>query len=1339
MARLGKLDEFDEKDQNFESYLERFEHFVTANDIREEKKLAVFLSVIGPRTYEVLKSLVVPAVPGDKSFEEVTVLLKKHYSPQCSVIAERCKFNKRAQEEQESVEDFIVALKQLARKCDFGQFLQDALRDRIVAGIRREETQLALFAEEDLTFEKACKIAQDREQAARQTALLHAEGKEAAFYAMAIRGKGSEKKSKLRKLKEAKRVCERCGKAHAASVCWYKNVQCHSCSQIGHLQKMCPSNRRELKTANVVDCADSDSELDVYHVINTVRSGYEVQLNVEGQDLCMQIDTGAAVTLIPESVRLNAFPHVKCEPSRVTLKTYTGEPVPVKGQCNVSVTVGKQSLRLPAIIVKDNGKQLPLLMGRSWLEGLGLDWKSVFAINVSDSHKVEAVKKKFPGVFSKQPGKVKNYQARIVLSQNCTAIFGKARNVPFALRDKVEGELERLEKSGVIRPVNRSDWATPVVVIQKKDGSLRLCGDYKVTINPVLKTDHYPLPRPEDLFSAIAGGRVFCVLDLSAAYQQIPLTAESRPLLTINTHRGLFEFQRLPFGVASAPAIFQSFMDEVLKGIPHVGCYIDDVIVSGKDLADCQKTLELVLQRLSDYNVTLKEEKCRFFQSTVTYLGHTVCAEGIYPTEEKIKAITEAPEPTCQTELKAYLGMLTFYAKFLSNLACVAEPLYRLLRKGERWSWTRECSEAFASTKLLLVKSNVLTFYDVAKPMAMTCDASSYGLGAVIFHETAEGHERPVAFASRTLTAAEKNYAQCEREALALMFGLRKFHRYLYGREFTLYTDHQPLLGILGHDKPVPALAAARMQRWAITLAAYQYKLKYRKGRNVEVADALSRLPRPIVAADEPSECLLLFDSMPLKADDVARATRRDPTLSRVTHFILNGWPSECSEAFRPFYSRRDELSVEQECITWGSRVIIPDKLQLQVLQLLHEDHPGSSRMKALARSFVWWPGLDLSVESYVRQCQVCQAVQKAASPVPLQPWNYPTRPWQRVHVDYAVKGSQAFLVLVDAFSKWIEVSPMSSTTANKTIEKLRSMFAAYGLPEVLVSDNGPQFISEEFAAFLSVNGVRHVKTPPYHAASNGAAERLVQTTKQALSKHVLQDKASHHKHSFRERLDSYLMSYRTTPHSTTRQTPAELFLKRQPRVKLSLLKPDFELSMREQQQRTKVQKDMSRGVPRCFAVGDAVWVKTVRGETVSWEDGIVTQVISPVTYLVKVSQAVRFTHSDHIRARHGSQDSSSYPQAQPAPTASVDTTPPTVPMACGPVAGSPLVNPHAIDSATSLLPATASPTAGAAASGSPDQPSADDAPPAVELPTLRRSARVRHAPNRYQSSDFRK
>ncbi|XP_075534294.1 uncharacterized protein LOC142568081 [Dermacentor variabilis] len=212
MARLGKLDEYDEKDQNFQSYLERFEHFITANNIREEKKLAVFFSVIGPRMHEVLRSLVVPAVPGDKSFEEVTVLLKKHCSPSCSVITERCKFNRQAQEEQENVEDFIAALKHLARKCDFSLFQQDVQRDRLVAGIRHEETQLALFAEENLTFQKACKIALDWEQAARQTALLRAEGEEAVLHAMAIRGQRTEKKWKLWKFKDVKRVGERCDK-----------------------------------------------------------------------------------------------------------------------------------------------------------------------------------------------------------------------------------------------------------------------------------------------------------------------------------------------------------------------------------------------------------------------------------------------------------------------------------------------------------------------------------------------------------------------------------------------------------------------------------------------------------------------------------------------------------------------------------------------------------------------------------------------------------------------------------------------------------------------------------------------------------------------------------------------------------------------------------------------------------------------------------------------------------------------------------------------------------------------------------------------------------------------
>lgn len=1335
MSRLGKIAEFDPKLQNFESYLERFELFVQANDIKEEKKLPVFLTVIGAEAYEVLKNIVVPASPSETTYVEAKRLLKEHYSPRSSVIAERCRFNKRTQHEGESVENFIVELKHLARKCNYGDFLQDALRDRLVAGVRNEEIQRALFAEEKLTFESACKIALDREMAAREAALMKGRDKDESLNAIRSHSKKLTKKAQMSPVPKKER-CERCGRGHSSSVCWYKNFVCRNCSKVGHLEKMCTA--AQSKRTNAVECSDEDSEHEVYYFVNMTHSSFDVNIQVEGKPLNMLIDTGAAVSVVPEHVYDSHFAHITCQPTRVKLRTYTGEQMVLKGQCEVSVVYKDQNMMLPVVVVKDNGRKLPALLGRNWLERLKLDWGEVGQVTAED--RVVSLQKRYPAVFSQTLGTVKNFDAKIALNANAVPVFCRARSVPFALKEKVEKQLHDMVETGMLRQVPHSDWATPLVVVPKKDGSLRLCGDYKVTINPVLKTDHYPLPRPEDLYSTIAGGKVFCVLDLSAAYQQVPLNPESRPLLTVNTSMGLFQFQRLPYGVASAPAIFQSMMDEVLKDIPHVGCYIDDVIVAGSDTVTCQKTLERVLERLREYNITLNADKCRFFQESVTYLGHTVTAEGIYPTEAKIRAIVDAPEPTNVTELKAYLGMLNFYSKFLRNCATVAEPLYQLLKKDKKWSWTKECSDAFADTKKLLVSSKVLTFYDVDKPIGVLCDASSYGLGAVIFHETADGEERPIAFASRTLSAAEKKYAQCEREALALIFGLKKFHRYLYGRNFTIYTDHQPLLGILGEEKPTPALAAARMQRWAMTFAAYRYRLKYRKGKNMDVADALSRLPQVVQAEEESAECLSVFQCLPLRADEIAKASRRCLTLSRVADFTLNGWPSCCSEELKAYYVRRDELSLEQGCVTWGVRVAIPEVLRYRVLDLLHDEHPGASRMKMLARSFVWWPGIDKAIEEYVKKCTICQAVQPAAQPVPLHPWSYPTRCWSRVHVDFAQTSANVFLVLVDSFSKWVEVWPMSSTSTAKTIERLRSAFAAYGFPETLVSDNGPQFTAAEFADFMATNGVRHIRTPPYHAASNGAAERTVQTVKRALIRQVLESKSSGARDSFQECIDSFLMAYRNTPSSVTGKTPAELFLKRQPRTKLSLLKPDFSRAMLTKQQELKEQRDRRRGSERLFDVGDQVFVKTVRGECASWEEGVVHQVVSAVTYVVKVREQLRFTHADHLRSRHADPAARLEPMSrlenpvtQHSDMAAESTS--SVPANAAPT--------HPVQQAKRHIPPLnidcPTPSTASTPLTSTSQPEALLAAPPAERQPLRRSTRTRNPPDRFKHEDFAK
>ncbi|XP_064466996.1 uncharacterized protein K02A2.6-like [Ornithodoros turicata] len=253
------------------------------------------------------------------------------------------------------------------------------------------------------------------------------------------------------------------------------------------------------------------------------------------------------------------------------------------------------------IVVRNRGKKLPVLMGRNWLEKLRLDWSLVG--QVTADYRVEEMRKKFPDVFDSSPGLIKEFQAKIIVKDGSTPVFCKARSIPFAVRNAVAEQLDELEKTGIVKHVTQSEWATPLVVVPKKNGEgLRLCGEYKVTINPVLQTEHYLLPHLEELCSVLAGGSVFCVLDLSSAYHQIEVAPECRQLLTVNTHLGLYQFQRLPFGISSAPAIFQSLMDKVLKDIPQVGRYIDDVIIAGKDIEDCSNLLETVLKRLNKYN-----------------------------------------------------------------------------------------------------------------------------------------------------------------------------------------------------------------------------------------------------------------------------------------------------------------------------------------------------------------------------------------------------------------------------------------------------------------------------------------------------------------------------------------------------------------------------------------------------------------------------------------------------------------------------------------------------------------------------------------------------------------
>ena len=682
----------------------------------------------------------------------------------------------------------------------------------------------------------------------------------------------------------------------------------------------------------------------------------------------------------------------------------------------------------------------------------------------------------------------------------CRSFF-KPRPVPFALKEKIADELRRLEKIGVLEKVEFSDWATPIVPVLKPDGSVRICGDYKVTINPVLDIPEHPMPTADDLFTQLNGGEKFTKLDLSSVYQQVLLDEESREYVTINMHLGLFRYTRLPFGVASSPAIFQKIMDSVMNGLQGVGGILDDLIITGSNDETHFRNLERTLERMCSMGIKLKREKCVFMKPSVEYFAFVVDRDGIHPSPHKVQAIQEVPVPENPTDLKSFLGLINYYRRFVPDMATLAHPLNHLLVENIPWKWSKQCQEAFVKLKGVLQSAPLLAHNDPKKAVRLAVDSSSFGLGAVLSHVSEDGEEKPIAFASRTLSSSEQNYSMIEKEALPIIFGVKKFHQYLFGRRFILLTDHKPLTFILGPKRGIPVLAASRLQRWSILLAAYTYDIEYPASHNHGNADALSRLPRKTIE----------------EADD---------------------WSIEGDQVNR--------VQIERTPITAG-------------------------------------------------------------------------RIWE------ALRGEGMFLKVVDSKSKWMEVIPISSTSASATIRALRSLFATHGLPEEIVADNGPQFVAGEMKDFLTAIGVRLCWSSPYHPASNGEAERAVRTFKEAMR--IMKNEPG----TQTEKLARFLLSYQTTPHTATGCPPAEILMGRRLRMRLELLRPDLSARMEQKSRR------MNPMVRRGFEVGEPVMAKDYRNRGSVWTKGVTQDRFGPVTYRVQVGKLLWKRHIDQLREQAGS------------------------------------------------------------------------------------------------------
>lgn len=1266
--QASQMTEFSPDNHIFNEWKERLEiHFTDIGVETETSKKATLLKSIGTNAYSLLRAFCDPQKPNDKTYDELCKLLENHYMPPVIIFRERQIFYTASKNYDESVSQWYARVKTLALKCKFND-LEEAVRDRFIMGMANEEKLFEKFCEDDekITVSKALSKALIYEVKLKDKA----RSTDVNF----IRNKGNNNAPRGHQSNGKKHeACKHCGwKSHKSTMCKFKDAICNNCGRKGHLKPVCHAKEKNLST-NFVNLTSishiQKTNTDISTFVNTgTRVGpmdgggidrYSI-FNISGQPksdtfnlaVCIdgirfdaECDTGSPTSLMPLSHFSKHFdPHV--------LKTtvdgyddYGGHPIKIIGEFLPSIMYRDQTQNINMIVTDVNR---PILLGRNFLRAFGFMLQQVNSITENNSENaISKLKSEFSDVFKVGLGTFKGPKVHLEVLPGTKPIFCKPRPVPLAWKPIIEKKFNEFCDSKMMEPVDNADWASPIVPIVKPGGDLRICGDYKVTINKFLLDFKYPLPRIEEIFASLRGGQLFSKLDLSNAYNQLELDDESQNLCTLSTHLGLFRVKRLPFGVKVAGAIFQKTIETLLRGIPNVMNFMDDIVVTGPDFESHLRTLEMVLKKLQSVGLRLNIEKSCFFMESISYLGFTIDKDGLRMNKKNVESVLNAPVPTNISEVRSLIGMVNFYSIFMPGFAEKMEPLYSLLRKDVKFHWNSEANKAFELLKQEITSDRVLVHFDPNKPVILTTDACDTAVAGILSHEFPNGDLRPIAFVSRSLTKAERNYSTIQKEALAIVFSVTKLYQYLTGLPFILQTDHKPLISIFGEHKGIPLMAAARMQRWAFILSGFNFKIKHIKG-SLNHADALSRIPQQKIdencSADFMHENFIETshanyinfiddnNALQLSFKNIQIETRRDKVLSKLIEAVQKGTVADLKgDEFVPYKAKSDELSVESGCLLWGYRSIVPIKLRRQILLDLHKSHLGIVKTKALARSFIWWPKIDKDIENLVKSCHPCQLHQASPEKSPLIPWQPADHPWSRIHIDYAgpVHGYY-LLVIIDSFSKWLEVFKSKTMTASYTIGKLRETFCRYGLPDTLVSDNGTQFKCPAFENFMKMNHIVHIATAPGKPATNGQAENSVKTVKKSVTTTLEEANPG----DFDLILNRFLFDYRITAHSTTKVSPAEIMFGRQLKSRFSLLKPPLVKDKILCSQEKNIQNHRgNRNVQ--FDVGQKVYIRDYTNPNKpSWTPAKIKEVLGSRHYGCVIAQSGREIkrHTEQIR-----------------------------------------------------------------------------------------------------------
>lgn len=710
------------------------------------------------------------------------------------------------------------------------------------------------------------------------------------------------------------------------------------------------------------------------------------------------------------------------------------------------------------------------------------------------------LKERLINTFNKYYSKAKQPEIPIVKCEmklnfdNVKPFHYPPRRLSYTEKAQVQELLDEYLEKGIIRE-SESEYASPIVLVKKKTGELRMCVDYR-TLNKSMLRDNYPTPLIDDLIDKLAGKQFFTKLDLKNGYFHVFMHEDSIKYTSFTTPMGQFEWQRMPFGLRNAPAVFQRFIYRILNDLireSKVLVYMDDILIATKDSESHFEILKEVLNRLVANKLELRLDKCEFFYTEVKYLGYLVSGKGIKPDTKGLQAVKNFPTPQKAHDVQSFIGLCSYFRRFIKDFSTKAKPLYDLIRKDKKFEFGEKELECFELLKNNLLEAPILALYNPNDPTELHCDASALGFGAILMQRKSDDKLHPVFYFSKRTTDVETRYHSFELETLAIIYSLQRFRIYLQGIQFKIVTDCSALTMALSKRDLSPRIA-----RWALELQNYDYTLEHRSGKRMQHVDALSR-----------NTHILTIDSNSFE-ESLIICQNKDKNIIRIREKLQNVEDKHYEMRNGVIYRKKDSESL---------LFYVPQEMEDHVLYKYHNElgHIGIDKMIDTILKSYWFPNIKAKAKQHISNCLKCIAYSAQSGKNEGFLHNIPKEsiPFDVIHIDHygPIDNSRAnkhILVIIDAFTKFVRLYPAKTTKSREAVVALKDYFRAYSRPKCLISDRGTCFTSKEFEEFLEEEGVKHVKIATGSPQANGQVERVNRIIGPMIAKLIEPDKGKH-------------------------------------------------------------------------------------------------------------------------------------------------------------------------------------------------------------------------------------